>query len=66
MKQSCKTLLFKQKETQGSVVYGNSVIKAFYVPKTLVQEIGTPEEMFIELTPRTDSQSQDQKAANNG
>jgi hypothetical protein len=44
-------LLFKQKETQGSVVYGNAVIRAFYVPKSLVEEIGTPEQMYVELTP---------------
>lgn len=52
-KQSYKTLLFKQKETGGSVVYGNAVIRAFYLPKNVATEIGDPEEMYIELSPKS-------------
>ena len=34
--QEYRTVLFWQKETQGSHVYGNAVIRAMYIPKTVI------------------------------
>lgn len=44
------TTLFKQKETGGSIVYGNAVIRAFYAPKTLIAELGQPTPEMITVT----------------
>ena len=47
MKKLFEALLVKTKQTKGSVVYGNTTIPAFYIPKDMLPEAPPPEVHII-------------------